>query len=444
MVELHEAYVSELIGRPVKLWTEGSSMPIGKVHDVVVDGREEFPPVTGLYIKCRDGGMRFAQFSSVRAITDKEVILNAPPRDAEHKVAADDELLLNRELLDKQIVDVDGRKVVRVNDVKLAPAGDQLRIIAADIGASGLLRRLGLSGFSKHLLERSTRLGVPRSLISWDSVQPLSRVGPTDSVRLRVPSDKIERIHPVDMAAIIEELNASDQASLVSSLDEETAADAFEQLDVNTQLSILEDLKPERAADIIENMSSDDAADLLAEVEPDKQRQLLNLMEPDEAKDVRELLAHDEATAGGIMTTEFLSVPPGLTVGETFEHIRKAAPDAELVYYVYVLDQSEHLLGVLSLRDLVGSDPSQPTDKLIQEHVVSVPLSASREEVAAVIARYDFVAVPVVDDEGHMHGIVTVDDALDVVLPERLRKMLPRVGKSRSGNRHAHAGQPAR
>lgn len=432
MVELHEAYVSELIGRPVKLWTEGSSMPIGKVHDVAVDGREEFPPVTGLYIKCRDGGMRFALFSSVRAITDKEVILNAPPRDAEHKIAADDELLLNRELLDKQIVDVDGRKVVRVNDVKLAPAGEQLRVIAADIGASGLLRRLGLSGFSRQLLERSTARGVPRSLISWDSVQPLSRVGPTDSVRLRVPSDKIERIHPVDMAAIIEELNASDQASLVSSLDEETAADAFEQLDVNTQLSILEDLKPERAADIIENMSSDDAADLLAEVEPDKQRQLLNLMEPDEAKDVRELLAHDEATAGGIMTTEFLSVPPGLTVGATFDHIRKAAPDAELVYYVYVLDQSEHLIGVLSLRDLVGSAPSRPIDKLIQEHVVSVPLSASREEVAAVIARYDFVAVPVVDDEGRMHGIVTVDDALDVVLPERLRKMLPRVGKSRS------------
>jgi magnesium transporter len=439
-LELHEAYVSELCGRPVKLWTEGSSMPIGKVHDLVVDGREEFPPVTGLYVKCRDGNMRYAPFSSVRALTDKEVILNSPPRDAVPKEAADDELLLDRELLDKQIVDVDGRKVVRVNDLKLAPAGDQLRVIAADIGLSGLLRRLGLRAVGQQLLERSTRLGLPRSLISWDSVQPLSRVGPGDSVRLRVSQDKLERIHPVDLAAIIEELNASDQASLVSSLDEETAAEAFEQLDVDTQLSILEDLKPDRAADIIENMSTDDAADLLAEVEPDRQRQLLNLMEPGEAEDVRELLAHDEATAGGIMTTEFLWVPPGLTVAETFEHIRKGASDAELVYYVYVMDPDEQLLGVLSLRDLIGSDPARPIAQLMQEHVVSVRLTASREEVAALIARYDFVAVPVVDDEGHMHGIVTVDDALDVVLPEKLRKMLPRVGKSRSGaQRHAHA-----
>ncbi len=159
-------------------------------------------------------------------------------------------------------------------------------------------------------------------------------------------------------------------------------------------------------------------------------------MEPKEAEEVRELLSHDEDSAGGIMTTEYLSVPLGLTVAETFEHIRKAAGDAELVYYVYVLNEHEHILGVLSLRDLLATPPSAPITDVMTTDVVTVPVDASREEVASTIARYDFVAVPVVDAGGIMRGIVTVDDVIDHLLPERVRKMMPRVGKSR--NRPAH------
>ena len=407
-------------------------MPIGKLQDLVVDGRENFPPITGLYVKCRDGVIRYSPFSAVRSMSDKAIILNQPPRDAKYERQADDELLLHRELFDKQIVDVDGRKVVRVNDLKVAPAGEHLRLIAVDIGLAGLLRRLGLHVLGRQWLARAPRPGLRQSLISWDAVAPLHHVAPHDAVRLRLPHDRIERIHPADLAAIIEDLNTVDQASLVSSLDEETAAEALEQMDVNTQLSILEDLQPDQAADIIEQMSTDDAADLLAEVEPEMQQRLLNLMEPKEAEEVRELLTHDEDTAGGIMTTEYLSVPLGLTVAETFEHIRKSAEDAELVYYVYVLNEHEHILGVLSLRDLLAAAPGSPITGVMTTDVVTVPVNASREEVATTIARYDFVAVPVVDDEGIMRGIVTVDDVIDVLLPERLRKMIPRVGKSRS------------
>jgi magnesium transporter len=432
VLELKEAFVSQLVGRSVDLWTEGSAMPIGKVQDLVVDGRENFPPVTGLYIKCRDGVIRYAPFGAVRSIDDKAVILNQPPHDAKYERTADEELLLNRELLDKQIVDVDGRKVVRVNDLKVAPTGDHLRLIAVDVGLAGLMRRLGLNVLSKQWLDRAPRPGVRQSLISWDAVAPLAHVAPHDAIRLRLPHDRIERIHPADLASIIEDLNATDQASLVSSLDEETAAEALEQLDVDTQISILEDLKPDRAADIIENMSTDDAADLLAEVEPEKQLQLLNLMQPEEAQEVRELLSHDEDTAGGIMTTEYLSVPLGLTVAEAFEHIRKSAEDAELVYYIYVLNEHEDILGVLSLRNLLAAAPDAPISGVMTTDVVTIPIDASREEVATTIARYDFVALPVVDEAGKMRGIITVDDVIDVLLPERLRKLMPRVGKSRS------------
>ena len=221
----------------------------------------------------------------------------------------------------------------------------------------------------------------------------------------------------------------------MGSLDEETAAEAFEQLDAETQLSILEDLSPDRAADIIENMSPDDAADLLSEVEPEQQEQILSLMEPEEAQDVRELLSHDEETAGGLMTTEYLWLPPGLSVADAFAHIRKAAEDAELVYYLYVLDPQEHILGVVTLRNLVTADPASPVADIMTDDVVTVHTGTAREEVASTIARYDFLAVPVVDEGGRMHGIVTVDDAMDVVLPEKLRKMLPRMGRSRSKSR---------
>ncbi len=431
-MELREAFVSELCGRPVELLTGTKRSRIGRVDDIAVAGSESFPPVVGMYVKGTDGVVRYAPFSSIVSITDYAVTLGAPPLEGSSAPVAIDELLLQKELLDKQIVDVDGRKVVRVNDVKLAPAGDHLRVIAADVGLPGLLRRLGLRYLGDRLLDRVPAPGVRSALISWDAVQPLHLEGPGEALRLRVPQDKIDRIHPADLASIIEELAAADQASLIGSLDEETAADALEQLPVDTQLSILEDLNPDRAADIIENMTPDDAADLLGEIDTDKQQEILELMEPAEAQDVRELLAHPEETAGGLMTTEYLWLPPGLTVAQAFEHIRAAAEDAELVYYIYVLDPQERILGVVSLRELIKAQPETQVADIAIDDVVTVDLETPREEVATTIARYDFVAVPVVDAEGRMQGIVTVDDVIDVLLPEKMRKMLPRVGKSRS------------
>jgi CBS domain-containing protein/sporulation protein YlmC with PRC-barrel domain len=426
-VEAREAFVSELCGKPVEL----ASIGIGKLQDIAVDASEPYPPVVGVYVKVK-GELRYAPAASIASLTDRKTVLTAPPLGPLEAPVSPNELLLNRELLDKQIVDVDGRKVVRVNDARLAPAGETLRLIAVDIGISGLLRRVGLRGLGQAWLERVSRRGLTPELISWDAVQPLHRDSPGAAIRLQVPSDRINRIHPSDLAAIIEELNATDQASLVGSLDEETAADAFEQLEPETQLSILEDLSPDRAADIIENMAPDDAADILAEVAPEKQEEILRLMEPDEAKDVRELLTHDEETAGGLMTTEYLSIPPGLTVGETFDRIRKAAEDAELIYYVYVLEADERLVGVVALKDLITEGREAPVSSIMVDDVVHVGLTASKEEVATTIARYDFLAVPVVDEKGLMHGIVTVDDVVDVLLPEKLRRMLSRVGKSRS------------
>jgi magnesium transporter len=430
-LELVEAFVSQLVGQPVELATNGSSFRIGRVADIgIAQTTESFPPVTGVYVKTSDGTLRYAPFSSVRAVTQRSIVLNSAPVDPDKAAIPADELLLNKDLQDKQIVDVDGRKVVRVNDLKLAPAGDLLRLVAADVSVAGILRRLGFTTWGRRVLDRATS-GGRQTLISWDAVQPLAH-DPAEPVRLRVSQGKLERIHPSDLAAIIGELNVSDQASLMESLDEKLAAEAMEQLPEETQLSLIEDLKRDRAADIMERMDPDDAADLLAEVDPDTRADLLQRMEPEEAHDVRELLSHDEETAGGLMTTDFLSLPPGLTVADAFAHIRSAAEDAELVYYIYVLNGEDHILGVLSLRDMIRAAPDTPIAKIMNDDVVTVPLTASREEVATTIARYDLMAVPIVDKAGSMQGIVTVDDAVDILLPAKLRKMFPRVGKSRS------------
>jgi magnesium transporter len=431
-MELREAFASELVGQPVLLHAGSQHIRIGRVEDIAVSGSEMFPSVTGLYIKGLDGVGRYAPFPSIESLGPRDISLASAPMDASQAPAVTDQLLLNKELLDKQIVDVDGRKVVRVNDVKLVPAGGHLRVIAADVGLPGLLRRLGLHALGQRLADRPLRAGIPPSLISWDAVQPLHHDNPGDAVRLRVPQHRINRIHPADLAGILEELTAADQASLLTSLDEATAADAFEQLDVDTQLSILEDLQPDRAADIIENMTPDDAADLLGEIETDKQQEILGLMKPEEAEEVRELLTHPEETAGGLMTTEYLWIPPGLTVAQTFDHIRQAAENAELIYYVYILSPEERILGVVSLRELTTAQPQRPVSEIMVDDVVTVDVHTQREEVATTIARYDFLAVPVVDEAGRMQGIVTVDDVIDVLLPEKLRKMMPRVGKSRS------------
>ena len=431
-MELVETFVSQLVGRPVVLASNGTSEQIGKVVDVAIAGTaESFPPVTGFYLKHRDGSLRYAPFSSVRAVTEREVSLASEPAPATSTAEPADQLLLAKDLQDKQIVDVDGRKVVRVNDLKLAPAGDSLRLIACDVGVSGIFRRLGLKHWGKSLLERASRGKMGDALISWDAVQPLAH-DVSEPIRLRVPQDRMERMHPSDLAAIIEELNAADQASLVEGLGDKLAAEAFEQLEPETQLSILEDLKPELAADVIEQMDPDDAADLLAEVDAQTQADILSRMEPEEAKDVRELLRHDEATAGGLMTTEYLSLPPGLRVSDAFEHIRKSAEEAELVYYIYVLDAEGCILGVLSLRDMIRAAPDTPIKDIATDDVVTVSLDASREEVASMIARYDFLAVPVIDEDGRMRGIVTVDDAIDVLMPEKVRKLFPYVGRSRA------------
>ena len=246
-------------------------------------------------------------------------------------------------------------------------------------------------------------------------------------MRLKVPSDKITDLYPADIAEIISDLSRNESSALLESLDVKTVADTLESVEPDFQASLVETMADEKVADVLEEMAPDEAADLLAELPEDRSNDLLNLMEDEEAEDVRKLLAYPEDTAGGIMTTDYVTVRQELAAEQAISVIRETAHEVETIYYVYVVDQEEHLVGVFSLRDLVLANPKKPVSEFMHHRVVSVNLKDSQEEVAQAVAKYNLLALPVVDHEKRLHGIVTADDALDKIIPTAWKKRLPRM-----------------
>jgi CBS domain-containing protein len=413
-------YLSQAIGRPV---LDANGEPLGKMDDLIVAVGDRYPPVTGLVVST-DRRRIFLPWSHVARFDASGARLAGGTIDITRFQQRPDEILLRADLLDKQIVDIDGRKVVRVNDLGLDDVDGKLHLVVVDVGAAGLLRRLGIEG-AYRILARNLRLPTPERYIDWEDVDPVETS--IASIRLRVPHAGLTELHPADLATIIDQLAPRDRAGVLASLDDEAVADAIEEMEPETQVEVLEGLAPERAADILEEMSPDDAADLVADLADATREQLLALMERDEAEELGGLLAYPEDTAGGMMTTEFVAVPADLTAGATIDRLRELEPDAETIYYVYVIDDDGRLVGVLSLRDLIVARPETRIADVMIDEPVAVRALEPAESVAETIAHYNLLAVPVVDDEGLLVGIVTVDDAIDTVAPAAWRRRAPRV-----------------
>jgi magnesium transporter len=408
-------YLSQAIGRPV---LDATGEPLGKVDDLIVAVGDRYPPVTGLVV-ATDRRRIFLPWSHVARFDASGARLAGGTIDITRFQQRPDEIGLRADLLDKQIVDIDGRKVVRVNDLRLDDVDGMLHLVAVDVGAAGLLRRLGIEGAFR-ILARNLGLPTPERYIDWEDVDPVETS--IASIRLRVPHAGLTELHPADLATIIDQLAPRDRAGVLAALDDEAVADAIEEMEPDTQVEVLEGLAPERAADILEEMSPDDAADLVADLSDSTRQELLGLMERDEAEELGGLLAYPEDTAGGMMTTEFVAVPADLTAAATIDRLRELEPDAETIYYVYVVDSVGHLVGVLSLRDLIVARPETPIGEVMIEEPVAVDVLADRDDVAGIVARYNLLAVPVVDGEHRLVGIVTVDDAIDTMLPASRRR----------------------
>ena len=414
-------YLSDLMGKPV---TDVEGEPIGQVTDLIASlhGAMPHPEIVALALK-RPRATILVPFSDIAVLIAPAIPLTRQLRDVVPYALGEQDLHLVRDVLDKQIIDTNGIRVVRVNDLELVRVNGHFYVANVDIGSLGLLRRLGLLKPAQWLAARLGR-ELRSSSISWDDVELLPGDQP---MRLRVPSDKITELHPADLAEIIGDLSRTESNRLLESLDAKTVADTLEEVEPDFQASLVESMPDEKVADVLEEMAPDEAADLLAELPQDRSRELLSLMVHEEAEGIRRLLAHPEDTAGRIMTTEYVAVGPDLTAEQAIAALRGMAEEAETIFYVYVTDADGCLLGVFSLRDLVYARPETPVTDFMHRRVVSVRLRDSQEQVAQVVAKYNLLAVPVVDDEGCLQGIVTADDALDKIIPTAWKKRLPRL-----------------
>jgi CBS domain-containing protein len=413
-------YLSQVIGRPVR---DQLGEPIGKVADLIVAIGDRYPPVTGIVVNT-NGRDIFLHWKTVASLDVSGATLSTTAIDIGKFLQRPNEIRLKLNLLDRQIVDIDGRKVVRVNDLRLDEVEGALHLVAVDVGPSGLLRRLGIEG-PYRTIARGLHREVPERYIDWEDVDPVERT--IASVKLRVPHKGLAELHPADLATIIDQLSRSDRVGLITALDDEIAADALGEMEPETQVDIMEDLEPGRAADILEEMDPDEAADLVADLSDESREEILGLMEKDEAEEVQELMNYGEDTAGGIMTTEYVAVPANLTAAQTIDRLRELEPNAETIYYIYVTDDDNKLVGVLSLRDLIVAKPDRKISTFMFDEPVALRTGASEEEVTELVARYNLLAIPIVDGEGHLEGIVTVDDAMDTLLPQPSRRHFPNI-----------------
>lgn len=413
---MNELFLSQLKG--VTIVTRKDE-EVGKILDVVVFIGELFPRVTGFLVSSSQGQGRVISMKQVGLISRRLIIIDIPIKDIVWLPVLDQELLLAKELLDKQIVDIDGAKVVRVNDLKLARLNEEWYLVAADVGLRGLLRRFGLEKGVESILKQLGKT-LPFSFISWELVEPLGTE--TSRVKLKVSHQRISKLHPADIAEIIASVAPPERQAIFDSLESEMAAEALQEMEPQIQLEILDNLTEDKASQIVEEMSPDDAADLLRDLPEDKARTLLDAISRPEAEEIKELLEYNEDTAGGLMTTEYIAIKSTLTAEETIQKLRELSPEAETIYYLYVVDEEEHLTGVLSLRELIISPPGRLIQEILHPKALSVSIDASKEEVANLMNKYDFLAVPVLDEEKKLVGIITVDDVLDLLMPVRWKR----------------------
>jgi magnesium transporter len=404
----HHHHLSRLLGKPVR---EGARVRLGRVRDLIVQaaiGPEA--KVTGVLVEDRSGKEVRVPWEAVENLGPKGLSLKGPLGDVREKALTGNEVLLADHLLDKKIIDTRRKKILRVNDVDLLERGGELLVVAVDAGFSGMVRRLGFPAWGAPGLARR---------VPWEDLEPLE-------AETKTRFERLSDLHPADIADLVEKLTPPQATEVLESMDPETAAETLPEVEPELQADILESLESEKAADILDEMPPDDAADLLGDLSKEKAHEIMEDMQKDEKEEVQELLRHGEDTAGGIMNTEFVALPATMTAEGAIQKLRDLAPEAETVYYLYVVDEKEKLVGVLTLRNLIIAQPQKPLREIMNAEVVSVMTETPFKEVADLFAKYNLLALPVLDSEGKLEGVVTVDDVIEEIVPRVWRRRRPR------------------
>ena len=393
-----------------------SGQRMGKIVDVVAGRGDPYPMIVGIMVQ---GGRRekrvYLLWEKIARVEPRVILAQEDLRDMKAVLPEKDIVLLREEVLDKQIVDTFGAKVVRVNDLHFLRMNGHLRLVHVDVGFRGLMRRVGWENAVDRTLRWLFSYELPNQFISWKYVQLLSG---TDLLQLSVSQKKLMHLHPADLADIIEDLSGRERSAMFHALDPETAADTLEEIDPKIQKSLIEDTPVEKASDIVEEMSPSDAADLLADLPEERAEEILEGMEKEKAKDLRELLVHPEETAGGLMTTAFLHLSRQVTAEAAIARLKAEAENLDIIDYIYVVDEEEILEGVVSIRDLLTAQPQHLLSEIQSQRQITVKLDADEKEVIEAFAKYGFRALPVVDEGGHLRGVIGFRSVLDLLAPD--------------------------
>ena len=412
---------SALLGRTV-LGADG--LPLGKVKDLAVDVSADQAHVAALVL--RNGMGKKAKLTLLPVVeiewpATNEAELRTKAKPLSYK-RQHDYLLLDYDLLDQQIIDVDGRKVVRVNDVNLAwePGGaeggtTELRIVDVEVGNRGAMRRL-FKGLPVSMVDEFTGRLKPR-VIPWDFVDLIER-DPARRVRLKIGQERLSKLHPSDIADILEDLAPGERDAVFSSLPEETAAETLEEVDPKMQKALLQGLDSERAADILEEMDPGAAADVLAELSDEESDAILEEMEPEERHDVEELLEFSADSAAGRMTTDYVDVHKDATVADAIQALRDFEGDPDTITEIYLLGDHDKLAGVVMLPRLLLSTPETVLSTLSEGHNVRCTLDASDKEVAELFDKYNLRSLPVVDHSGRVAGAIHAEQVIALLREE--------------------------
>jgi len=407
---LGEFYFSQLANK--RIW-DAKGRRVGRLLDMAMRWDSISPHVTGiqyakgLHTLIPIGWVGSWDTDGLRLNTTFDPLLTCPMHE--------DETLIGKWLLDKQIIDLEGSRLVRVNDISLSWVSHEdhqyLVLVAVDIGVRGLFRRLGV----EFLLS-----GFANNFVGCQYIKPLENR--TSALQLTREKEQLLQLHPADIADIIETMDYRQRANFLDTLDSQQAIEALTEMELDAQVEMINQMDEGRASDILEEMPPDEAADILGELPLEKSEEILRLMESDDAEDVRELMQYEENTAGSLMTTEYIGLRFWLTTEQAINELRRLAPDAETIYYLYVVDEQETLEGVLSLRQLIIAAPETPLKDIMQTKIVKISPYDDHETVADIIHKYGLLAAPVVNDHNQILGIITVDDVLELLMPERPRE----------------------
>lgn len=329
-------------------------------------------------------------------------------------------LWLKESILKKQIVDINGKKLEKVTDVRLVVIPSGTYAIAVDVGVEGILRWFGLVQtveFFERLIRRPI---LPTRLILWDDIESVDLA--TSRLWVSKSTTRLTTLHPSDLADIIEELDKHTRTYVFAALDEEQAADVLEEMEPEAQVQIIESLPPEKAADVLDKMPADEVADILDELEDEKKEELLGKMEKESSEEVRELLEYEDKEVGSIMNTDIFTLLPDVTVAQALEELRKSQPEPIHINTLFVVDKHERLISALSLAELVLADPAKKISEIMKWDPVTVKDTDRLDTLAELVSKYNLMALPVINEQEKLEGMVLVEDIVDDLLDRRKTK----------------------